>query len=91
MKDQAIILEDTTMMMTGYTGKNKKLLESETLKKYKKMKHKQIRFFGWDNIPTIYKRAHEIKLRNMGIPVEAKEKDSCPNNKEFDSQQKLKN
>lgn len=83
MKDQAIILEDTTMMMTGYTGKNKKLLESETLKKYKKMKHKQIRFFGWDNIPTIYKRAHEIKLRNMGIQVKPKEQENIPANKEF--------
>lgn len=92
MKVEAAILEETTMTnMTDYTDRNKKLLESETLKKYKKMKHKHIRFFGWDNIPTIYKRAHEIKLRNMGIPVEAKEKDSCPPNKEFDSQQKLKN
>lgn len=66
-------------------------MEFETQKEYKKIKHNPTGFFGWDNIPAIYQKAHRIKLRNMGIPVEAKEKDSCPNNKEFDSQQKLKN
>jgi hypothetical protein len=66
-------------------------VEFETQKEYKKMKHKQIRFFGWDNIPAIYQKAHRIKLRNMGIQVKPKEQENIPANKEFDSQQKLKN
>lgn len=38
MKDQAIILEDTTMMMTGYTGKNKKTFIKWNLKHRKNIK-----------------------------------------------------
>lgn len=66
-------------------------MKFETLEKYKKIKPKHVGFFGWDNIPAIYQRAHKIKLRNLGIQVKTKEKDSDPTNKEFDSQQNLKN
>jgi hypothetical protein len=58
-------------------------VEFETQKEYKKIKHNPTGFFGWDNIPAIYQKAHRIKLRNMGIQVKPKEQENIPANKEF--------